>query len=84
MSTTTKKKPVPPHGRPIPGTTNLGDVEWALTKAMRYLTQGGDRLDPAFTDYMDLWLDYRLKLIGSPLERLGLGALHRMRPRGSG
>lgn len=61
MSAATKA-PRPPKGQPIPGVTTDGDVNWALGKAASYLQAGGDRSDPRFVDYIDLWLDYRLML----------------------
>jgi len=61
-----------PGGRPIPGVTNLGDVEWALTKARRFIFEGGDSTDPRYRDYVDRWLDYRNEIAGSSLERVGV------------
>ena len=37
----------PPSGKPIPGVTNLGDTEWQLTKARRFIFAGGDPADVA-------------------------------------
>lgn len=61
-------EPVPPGGKPIPGRTNLADVEWALTRARRFIFKGGD---PALVEeYLNVWLDYRAELRGSPLEHV--------------
>ena len=54
----------PPGGSPIPGVTNAHDVEWALTKARRFIFRGGDRTDPRYRAYIDRWLDYALTLGG--------------------
>ena len=70
----------PPHGTPIPGVANLGDVEWALRRAQIYLRDGGDRDNPAFREYLDDWLDYRLVIVGTALDTTA-GPLHTMRPR---
>lgn len=61
----------PPDGRPIPGTTNLGDVEWMLTRLRRWVFDGGDKSDPRYSAQLDLWLDYRADLRGSRLEHIG-------------
>ncbi len=74
--------PKPPHGKPIPSVTNLGDVEWALSKAYRYVWHGGDPTDPRYREYVDRWLDYRLEIVGTPLEHAGIGPLHRMHAGG--
>lgn len=58
-----------PSGKPIPGVTNLGDVEWALTRARRFIFRGGDPAD--VEDYVNTWLDYREVLRGTTLERVG-------------
>lgn len=51
-----------PSGKPIPGVSNAEDVEWALTKARRFIFRGGDRDD--VQEYVDVWLDYLLALRG--------------------
>lgn len=45
-----------PGGKPIPGVTNRDDVEWALTKARRFIFRGGSWDD--VRQYVDRWLDY--------------------------
>ena len=74
----------PPGGKPIPGRTNLEDVEWALTKARRFIFRGGDPAD--VEAYVNVWLDYRATLRGTPLEHVGgklLTAEHRsLKPSG--
>lgn len=62
---------VPPGGKPIPGTTNLSDVERALDKARRYIFKGGDQSDPRYRAYLDVWLDYRNEIAGTKLEHVG-------------
>lgn len=61
----------PPRGKPILGITNLGDVEWALTRARRYIFRGGDSTDPRYRAFLDTWLDYRNQIAGTALERVG-------------
>ena len=59
--------PKPPLGRPIDGVTTLGDVNWALQRANLFLKKGGDRRNPAYVEYVDDWLDYRLAIAGTHL-----------------
>jgi hypothetical protein len=70
-----------PNGRPIPGITNLGDVEWALRRAQIYLSDGGDSDNVAFVEFLNGWLDYRLDIIGTPLEHVATSKMRTMRPR---
>jgi len=60
----------PPSGRPINGVTNIGDVEWALSKARRFIFRGGDAAE--VEEYLNAWLDYRAELRGTPLEHVGV------------
>jgi hypothetical protein len=43
-------------------------VEWELTKARRFIFEGGDPAD--ISEYVDRWLDYRNTLRGTPLEHV--------------
>lgn len=58
-----------PNGKPMANVTNLGDVEWALTRARRFIFRGGNPAD--VEEYVNLWLDYRETLRGTRLERVG-------------
>jgi len=55
-------EPRPPGGKPIPGRTNEDDTRFALDCARRYIFRGGDRTNPRYRSYVDLWLDYMNKL----------------------
>lgn len=55
---------VEPTGKPIPGTSNADDAEWALTKVRRYIFRGGD-WTPTLHAHLDRWLDYLRSLRGS-------------------
>jgi hypothetical protein len=50
------------RGKPVPGVTNKKDAIWELTKARRWIFEGGDRNDPAYIRHINMWLDFMLKL----------------------
>lgn len=48
---------IEPSGKPIPGSTNAKDVEWALTKVRRHIFRGG-QWTASLHAHVDRWLDF--------------------------